>query len=320
MPTEGTNLENLLERVIQMNAIIIEEMHEQRKEIQAQAQAQQAFMSSPLHLQSSTTPALHSSTDTSSRSVNKINVKPKEYNGTSEENVITWLIALEEIMKNRCIIDDDKISLAVSLLGGTALQWFVNLKLKNQGPSSWNEFKDKLKFQFQPIDFQENLRQQLLQLRQKQSLHDYIHFFRSLVGQTASMDELTQVMLFVNGLSLNTSLYVRSKHPQTVEEAIREATTYDNVMAISKNNNNKFNPFFEASANVEFNAINSRQPQQQRHTTPFTTATTKDDCFKFGLCFYCKEPGHRALKCPKRPQQQQYQRSSESSYQKNGQW
>ncbi|CAF3703961.1 unnamed protein product [Rotaria socialis] len=162
-------------------------------------------------------------------------------------------------MKNRCIIDDEKISLAVSLLGGTALQWFLNLKLKNQVPSSWNKFKDKLKSQFQPIDFQENLRQQLLQLRQKH------------------MDELTQVMLSVNGLSLNTSVYVRSKCPQTVEEAIREATTYDNVMAIT-------------SANVECNAINSRQPQQQRDTTPFTTATTKDDCFKFGLCFYCKEP------------------------------
>ncbi|CAM4910314.1 unnamed protein product [Rotaria socialis] len=79
------------------------------------------------------------------------------------------------------------------------------------------------------------------------------------------MDELTQVMLSVNGLSLNTSVYVRSKCPQTVEEAI-------------------------PSANVECNAINSRQPQQQRDTTPFTTATTKDDCFKFGLCFYCKEP------------------------------
>ncbi|CAF1942837.1 unnamed protein product [Rotaria magnacalcarata] len=79
------------------------------------------LFSTPLHLQSSTTPPLHSSTDTPSQSGNKINVKPKEYNGRSEENVITWLIALEEIMKNRCIIDDEKISLAVSLLGGTAL-------------------------------------------------------------------------------------------------------------------------------------------------------------------------------------------------------
>jgi hypothetical protein len=129
------------------------------------------------------------------------------------------------------------------------------------------------------------------------------------------MDELTQVMLFINGLSSNISLYVRSKHPQTVEEAIREATTYDNVMIIGKSNNVKYNPFLETSSNVELNAINTRQ--HRRFTTPFHTGTTKDDCFKFGLCFYCKEPGHRALACPKRSQPQN---SPASSHQKNDQW
>ena len=90
-------------------------------------------------------------------------------------------------------------------------------------------------------------------------------------------------------------------------------------MVIGKNNNVKYNPFLETSSNVEFNAINTQQ--HQRHTPPFNTATTKDDCFKFGLCFYCKEPGHRALKCPKRPQQPHHQQhSTASSYQKNDQW
>jgi hypothetical protein len=311
MPTEGTNLEALLERVVQMNMIIIEEMQEQRK----QMNAQQELISSQLPLHSSASTTADALVDPTSRLVNKINVKPKEYNGTSEENVVTWLTALEEVMTNRLIHDNEKISLAVSLLGGTALQWFVNLKLKNQRPSSWNEFKDKLKSQFQPIDFQEHLRQQLLQLRQKNSLQDYIHVFRSIVGQIIDMDELTQVMLFINGLSSNISLYVRSKHPQTVEEAIREATTYDNVMIIGKSNNVKYNPFLETSSNVELNAINTRQ--HRRFTTPFHTGTTKDDCFKFGLCFYCKEPGHRALACPKRSQPQN---SPASSHQKNDQW
>jgi hypothetical protein len=312
MPTEGANLELLLERVIQMNMVIIEEMQEQRK----QMHVQQEFLSSQLPIQSSVPTTVDALVAPSSRLVNKINVKPKEYNGTNEENVVTWLTALEEVMTNRLIHDPDKISLAVSLLGGTALQWFVNLQLKNQRPSSWTEFKDKLKSQFQPIDFQEHLRQQLLQLRQKNFLQDYIHLFRSIVGQIVDMDELTQVMLFINGLSSNISLYVRSKHPQTVEGAIREATTYDNCMIIGKNNNVKYNPFLETSSNVELNAIHTRP--HQRHTTPFTSATTKDDCFKFGLCFYCKEPGHRALKCPKRPPQQHH--STVSSHQKNDQW
>ncbi|CAF1107955.1 unnamed protein product [Rotaria sordida] len=142
MRIEGANLGNLLERVIQMNMIIIEEMHEQRQQITEQ----QALISLHLSAHSSTTVSAVALPDPLSRSFNKINVKPKEYNGTNEENVVTLLTALEEIMANQLIHDDDRISLAVSLLGGAALQWFVNLKLKNQRPSSWNEFKEKVRW------------------------------------------------------------------------------------------------------------------------------------------------------------------------------
>ncbi|CAF5179870.1 unnamed protein product, partial [Rotaria sp. Silwood1] len=77
---EGANLENLLERVIQMNMIIIEEIHEQRKQITEQ----QVLISSQLSTHSSTTVPAEALTDPLSRSFNKINVKPKEYNGTNE--------------------------------------------------------------------------------------------------------------------------------------------------------------------------------------------------------------------------------------------
>ena len=122
-------------------------------------------------------------------------------------------------------------------------------------------------------------------------------------------------MLFVNGLSINISLYVHSKHPQTVEKTIREATTYDNITTINKSNNIKYNPFLKASSNVELNAIKTYQQQRlQRHATSFSNSTTKDDCFKYGLCFYCKESGHRALQCSKRVSQHQH--SSDTSHQK----
>ena len=127
------------------------------------------------------------------------------------------------------------------------------------------------------------------------------------------MDELTQTMIFVNGLTSNISLYVRSKHPKTLEESIREAQTYDGFMTSTNNNNLKFIPFLEPSSAVELNTTNTRQ---QRYTSPFNSTTTKDDCFKYGLCFYCKETGHRALQCPRKSQQQQH--STSSSHQKNG--
>jgi hypothetical protein len=183
MPTEASNLENLLERVVQMNMVIIQNMTQQH-----QASEQQIELLSRSTPQSSIT-APEASFDPSSRLLNKINVKPTKYNGTNNENVVTWLLSLEEIIGNRSLHDDEKISLAVSLLRSTALQWFDNLKIKHQRPSSWDVFQEKLISQFQPVDFQEHLRQQLLQLRQKHLVQDYIQSFRSIVGQIHHMDE-----------------------------------------------------------------------------------------------------------------------------------
>lgn len=203
MPGDSNNLENLLERVVQMNTVIIDEMQQQRKqtddhlqmnlvlvdEIQQQRQqTQEQFRQLSTIFAETATPSSHLS--------NKIHVRPKDFNGTADENIITWLTSLDEIMTGRVRTDDERISLAVSLLGGTALQWFVNLSLKNQRPSSWKSFKDALIDHFQPPDFQENLRQQLLSLRQKQSLADYVAAFRNIIGQVTEMDELTQVMFF----------------------------------------------------------------------------------------------------------------------------
>jgi hypothetical protein len=83
-------------------------------------------------------------------------------------------------------------------------------------------------------------------------------------------------------------------------------------MAIGKNNHAKYDPFLETSSTVKLNAVNTRQ-RQQRFTASSSSTTTKDDCFKFGLCFYCKQPGHRALKCSKKLQQQQQPHSSTTS-------
>jgi hypothetical protein len=138
MPVEGVNLESLLERVIQMNTIIIEEMQAQRK----QFNDQQALISSRLPIQPSTTAtSTTSDVDQPSRLINKINVKPKEYNGTNDENVVTWLLTLGEVMANSVIHDDERISLAVSLLGGTALQWFRDGQVKSKNASSPSQVK-----------------------------------------------------------------------------------------------------------------------------------------------------------------------------------
>ena len=168
---------------------------------------------------------------------NDLTIEPREYDGGPDKNLVVWLVMLEEAMEDQYPSDGGKIRLVASLLSGAAAQWFVNLKSNQQRPSSWTELKDKMLAEFQPADFQENLRYKLLQLQQKRSISEYIHSFEKIVSQIQGLDELTQVTFFVNGLSPNVSLHVRSKHPQSLADAIREVTAYGNVSNVYKNFN-----------------------------------------------------------------------------------
>ncbi len=147
MEERDGNLKKLVERLLQMNMVIIEEMQEQFRHFFEQrtslteptAISENVTTLLPQTTENITTPPLPTTTtcanvtnSSPSRSTTgKIYIKPKEFNGTASENVVTWLTSLEEVMTH-CLSSDndsDRISLAVSLLGITALQWFANITL-----------------------------------------------------------------------------------------------------------------------------------------------------------------------------------------------
>lgn len=123
-------------------------------------------------------------------------------------------------MDNHHISEHDRMVIVIELLSGTALQWFVNLRAKQQPPTSWVDFKQHLLKNFHPVNNQQLLRQQVFRLRQDRSIHEYIQSFLVLTSQIEEMDELTQVKLFINDLSNNYGMYVRSKDPKTVNDAL----------------------------------------------------------------------------------------------------
>jgi hypothetical protein len=294
-------MDQLLERSIQMNMVIVQELQNQQKASTEQHKeliSQHSELISNVTSQLTALLAAHPSGDATSERLiprNKLQIKPKQFTGL-KENVVTWMVALDEIFQSQQMTDSsEKISTAASLLDGPALQWYVNLRQRHERPDSWDEFKILLKNAFQPADFQEHLRHQLYSLKQKGSLDDYTAEFRNLIGQVERMDDLTQVMLYTAGLVANTGLYVRSKHPATLEVAIREATTYDSIINSHKTLSATANSsvFLESSSRVELNTANMRrQPSRSR-----------DELFRAGLCFRCGQEGHISRNCPARRSQ-----------------
>ena len=71
-----------------------------------------------------------------SRLINKSIVRLKKYNDMNEENIVSWLSVLEEMVGNRFTNDDERISFDVNLLDQTIFQRFARLKMKAQRPTS----------------------------------------------------------------------------------------------------------------------------------------------------------------------------------------
>jgi hypothetical protein len=131
-----------------------------------------------------------------------------------------------------------KLSAAVRLLGGHALEWFLE---NNDAAtrhiegyveiSSWFGLQRGLQEQFQPPQQQVTLRRQLDQLRQGlSSVHEYAGRFREIVGQLPDMAESDRVHRFISGLRNNAArddIAVRGIN--NLLEAVRIASLFELV-------------------------------------------------------------------------------------------
>jgi Retrotransposon gag protein. len=107
----------------------------------------------------------------------------------------------------------------------------------------------QLRAAFQPPNYQQHLRQQLKQLKQTGSVHEYGVQFRNIIGQILNMEELDKVSYFIDGLKAATKMEVNYQAPETFEDAWKLAIHYDTAMfGLGKPGNGKFSSFFSSSS------------------------------------------------------------------------
>jgi hypothetical protein len=255
-----------------------------------------------------------------------LNVPLPTFHGREHENVSTWAFQVKNIFDARQIPEETRLYYTANLLQEAALQWYYNRVQKaNTDPSqplpaTWAQLIEELKSAFQAPNQQQLLRNQLQALKQTSSVQQYLYKFRNILGQIQGMADLDQVHYFIQGLKGQTKQEVAYKAPQTLDEAASIAIRYDtahfNKGPYLKNTWLSKPPFTTFSPN---NIGPGSTPRQQ--TTPMEldaiqrinkqpynsklTQETKTQLRAAGACFYCKEPGHIALKCPKKSTSQQ---------------
>jgi len=138
----------------------------------------------------------------------------------------------------------------------------------------WTDFIHNLREQFRPIDIERAARNRINNLRQTNSVSNYINNFKSLIVDIPSMAEADRLDYFLRGLKPD------------IQERVAQIKTYGSARTFGPTTNSGSS----ASTPIQIDAI--------RRTR--LSATERDQLRRTGGCFFCRELGHLARNCPKK--------------------
>jgi len=259
---------------------------------------------------------------------------PKQFDGTAD--VQDWIYSWENYSKIMEIDEAIIIRYIPLYLTGSALSWWRLDNLKNKY-ENWENLKLALMKQFNTKN-NEELRYDLLKLKQFRGVKEYNEEFRYLILNIGDVSEAEALSKYYFGLKKMISIEVRSRNPQDLMEAMKlaelleglydENNKYDKKKYIPQHFNTRtpqpssfhtpqqqqpFTPFITKNIPQQPSQFNtpktSHTPQtpntkfytpKQTYQSPQITTTKSMTGVRKLLCFNCNQEGHKSVDCPNR--------------------
>lgn len=225
--------------------------------------------------------------------------KPDSFNGKGD--VRSWVWSLEQYFSTVGVDDSSRPQYAVNLLRGCAATWMRSITPNGALPS-WTSLREGLIKTFAPISEEQNARDRLSSLKQRQSVSQYASTFRQILLLLPDMSVSDRIDRFARGLKLPIAREIYLRAPTTLEEAIRIADRYDSVSW-------KLRPrgqpnFSQGSTKTAIPAADPMDLSAVRFTR--LSPTERKHIMDNNGCLYCRElnANHRAANCPKKSKQQ----------------
>src|SRR3979490_667621 len=100
----------------------------------------------------------------------KISVKIPTFKGAPKENIMLWMLQVQNLFNAQGIVNEQtRIHYAATGFEGAALHWYLNLIAaagNNAVFADWTTFATALRTAFQPLNFEQYIRQQIKNFHQ----------------------------------------------------------------------------------------------------------------------------------------------------------
>lgn len=122
--------------------------------------------------------------------------------------------------------EKDKVLNASSFLKDNAMYAFQNFE-KTKPEMSWKDFCDFMIGKYRPVDHEMKVRRKIKNLKQTETISDYVTEFRMLMNQVEKLEMIDYITYFIEGLHPITKSYVKLMNPSDIVKAISLGENYE---------------------------------------------------------------------------------------------
>jgi hypothetical protein len=195
--------------------------------------------------------------------------------------------------------DEQKVRFALQLLEDGAANWRdTQYNAIIDGPpwaTNWDLFKQRFLECFQDKGERHKAVNLIIngQLKQMTSAQVFIEKVEEVCYKAGYMMDQHKMDIVKNGLKLQVKQLMFRRWPQQWQDFVNTIVSMDEDLQCNKTNEQR-------STQKKATTSTSTPSTSAYKPPPHMTQEEKDCHIKEGLCFYCHEKGHSALKCPKK--------------------
>ncbi|GLE03146.1 hypothetical protein PINS_up012025 [Pythium insidiosum] len=191
------------------------------------------------------------------------------------------------------------------LRGGAASFLTHRLMIDNLPIRDLDEFESVFSEEFVPSDQQQRLRAALRACRQSGAIEDYVARFREIIMQIRQMSQLDQVDHFIAGFKPETQKEVNYLNCETLRDAIAAAQAYERAHFGGAAPRRPRTARLQDAEPMDVSYVTAPVGDETLDVAQFASRPARpsmEACRRQGLCFYCREAGHRISVCPRKKQ------------------